>query len=85
LSEEIERAAREMVVALIPVTDLNRIVQTGRFSINGTCASSLCGTRCCRLLAAGVDPTPISPWQPFHARSYAIRRVHAPLHQQAAE
>ena len=85
LIEEIERAAREMVVALILVTDLNRIVQTGRFSIDGTCASSLCGTRCRRLLAAGVDRTPISPWQPFHALAYAIRRLHAPLHQEAAE
>ena len=32
LIEEIERAAREMVVALIVVTDLNRIVQTGRLA-----------------------------------------------------
>ena len=73
-----------MVVALIVVTDLNRIVQTGRLAsmarafilVRDTMSSATC---------RWVDRTPISPWQPFHALAYAIRRVHAPLHQEAAE
>jgi hypothetical protein len=85
LVAEFEKTMAETMSLLVLVTDVNRVLQTGRLEVDARVMHPLAEHNVAGHLASQVDRTPVAPWQPYHALAYSIRRVDAPLHRQAAE